>query len=545
MSVNFPTSLDTFTNPAPTDRVDVVSHSGQHTDHNDAVEALEAKVGANKSAVATSLDYKIGKKTDVVGGTVIDNSIVRFNGTTGGSIQGCSILIDDSTNVTGINNITAETGSFTTLNSSGGFVVGGTITVQDLDILGNILGADKIIAVLGSFTTLNSSGGFVTGGITATNGSFTAINTSAGLVVAGVMTALNSSITTDLTVGANMRASKGSFTDLNADTAIVTGKITATNGSFTTANFTKILSTNGSFDSLNNTNGIVASKITATNGSFTSINVTGIVGSGTIQALGMYTSGTCQAAKLNITGSSEVKDMRILGNITSVNLITATGGSYTNLNTGAIVATGVVTAVGGSYTNLNTSGLVGTGAMIFANGSITTNLTVGANMRAAKGSFTDLNVDTGLVCGKIIGSGSFSTLNTSAGLVVGGSFQGVDANLTGNAYGRNIQASQIITFDTEYANNGTSIDWNNGNKQSLVMDGTAKTLTFIGLQGSACANLLLRIHQRIASTITWPLVVKWANGSPIVLSASNGSVDIASFYYNGTYFYGVPTPGFE
>jgi hypothetical protein len=61
MASNFPSSLDTFTNPSSTDAMDSVSvpHATQHSDLNDAVEALQAKVGANSSAVTTSHDYKI------------------------------------------------------------------------------------------------------------------------------------------------------------------------------------------------------------------------------------------------------------------------------------------------------------------------------------------------------------------------------------------------------------------------------------------------------------------------------------------------------
>src|SRR3990167_634999 len=44
-ATNFPTSLDTLTNPAGTDSVATVSHSGQHSNANDAIEALEAKLG--------------------------------------------------------------------------------------------------------------------------------------------------------------------------------------------------------------------------------------------------------------------------------------------------------------------------------------------------------------------------------------------------------------------------------------------------------------------------------------------------------------------
>jgi len=60
MATNFPTSLDALTNPSGTDSMSSPSHAGQHTDANDAIEALQAKVGADSSAVTTSLDYKIG-----------------------------------------------------------------------------------------------------------------------------------------------------------------------------------------------------------------------------------------------------------------------------------------------------------------------------------------------------------------------------------------------------------------------------------------------------------------------------------------------------
>jgi hypothetical protein len=61
MATNFPASLDTLTNPTSTDSLVTVSHAGQHANANDAIEALQAKVGADNSAVATSLDYRINQ----------------------------------------------------------------------------------------------------------------------------------------------------------------------------------------------------------------------------------------------------------------------------------------------------------------------------------------------------------------------------------------------------------------------------------------------------------------------------------------------------
>lgn len=65
--INFPTSLDTLSNPVGTDKVNnavaALKHSTQHSNANDAIEALEAKVGINGSAVTTSHDYKLSSVT--------------------------------------------------------------------------------------------------------------------------------------------------------------------------------------------------------------------------------------------------------------------------------------------------------------------------------------------------------------------------------------------------------------------------------------------------------------------------------------------------
>ncbi len=58
----FPTALDDYPNPTASDQLDnattALKHHVQHSAINDAIEALEAKVGIDSSAVTTSLDYK-------------------------------------------------------------------------------------------------------------------------------------------------------------------------------------------------------------------------------------------------------------------------------------------------------------------------------------------------------------------------------------------------------------------------------------------------------------------------------------------------------
>jgi hypothetical protein len=61
MATNFPTSLDALTNPTSSNKLNDagVLHADQHANANDAIEALEAKVGINSSADTNSLDYKV------------------------------------------------------------------------------------------------------------------------------------------------------------------------------------------------------------------------------------------------------------------------------------------------------------------------------------------------------------------------------------------------------------------------------------------------------------------------------------------------------
>ena len=67
MATNYPTSIDAFTNPASTDAQNSPSHSLQHANANDAIEAIEAKVGiGNSTAGSAPVGYVL---TAVTSGT--------------------------------------------------------------------------------------------------------------------------------------------------------------------------------------------------------------------------------------------------------------------------------------------------------------------------------------------------------------------------------------------------------------------------------------------------------------------------------------------
>lgn len=78
--INYPTSLDTLTNPTSTDPQNNPSHSGQHADANDAIEALQVKVGANSSAVAASHDYILNHPHEKLFGAIHAPSGFLLNG---------------------------------------------------------------------------------------------------------------------------------------------------------------------------------------------------------------------------------------------------------------------------------------------------------------------------------------------------------------------------------------------------------------------------------------------------------------------------------
>jgi hypothetical protein len=59
MATTFPTSLDALTNPQGTDSVQAVPHAAQHANANDAIEALQSKVGIDGSIDPNSLDKRV------------------------------------------------------------------------------------------------------------------------------------------------------------------------------------------------------------------------------------------------------------------------------------------------------------------------------------------------------------------------------------------------------------------------------------------------------------------------------------------------------
>jgi len=101
VATNFPTSLDSLTNPTSSDSLNSPSHSAQHANVNDAVEALQAKVGVDSSAVASSHDYKIAQLEAISHGKILQvvygsTSTLATTSSTTYSDTGLSVTITPS-----------------------------------------------------------------------------------------------------------------------------------------------------------------------------------------------------------------------------------------------------------------------------------------------------------------------------------------------------------------------------------------------------------------------------------------------------------------
>ena len=98
MATSFPTSKDILINPDGLDSVKEVSHSEQHSNANDAIVALETKVGVNNSTDVNSLDYKV-KQLELNfqdPGEIKDLAAAII---TGGTHTGITVSYNDTTNL--------------------------------------------------------------------------------------------------------------------------------------------------------------------------------------------------------------------------------------------------------------------------------------------------------------------------------------------------------------------------------------------------------------------------------------------------------------
>ena len=183
MSTNYPTSLTVYTNPAPGDLVSTSiggrTHSQFHSDNNDDLESLQAKVGIDGSAVTTSHDYKLSgvatgdKAASLTGTETLTNKTISggiLSGTTNATAATLSVTdslftVKDNVDPTKTFQFQASSISAGTQRTKTMQDVSGTIYEtggQDVSVADGGTGASNATAGFNNLSPLTTKGDLVT-----------------------------------------------------------------------------------------------------------------------------------------------------------------------------------------------------------------------------------------------------------------------------------------------------------------------------------------------------------------------------------------------
>jgi hypothetical protein len=97
MATSYPSAIDTLVNPSSSNPLSSPSHSEQHTNANDAIEALETKIGINNSSDTNSIDYKVNS---------LQTAVTNIGNSTTAAIELLGLEGNNDIQVYGIENIT-------------------------------------------------------------------------------------------------------------------------------------------------------------------------------------------------------------------------------------------------------------------------------------------------------------------------------------------------------------------------------------------------------------------------------------------------------
>jgi hypothetical protein len=157
---------------------------------------------------------------------------------------------------------------------------------------------------------------------------------------------------------------------------------------------------------------------------------------------------------------------------------------------------------------------------------------------------TSLGVDDLIEVSEDTGLGSYASkklkLSTELALKLGSIAEDPTPELGGelNAGAHTIGFIQ----QTGTGSGAKTIDWTLGNKFKFTLGALNETFSFTA-PTNACSLLMLIIQDSVGGRdITWPATVKWLGAEPNWSLGGASKGIIASFYFDGTTYWGQGTP---
>jgi hypothetical protein len=247
-----------------------------------------------------------------------------------------------------------------------------------------------------------------------------------------------------------------------------------------------------------------------------------------------YTASTGYVT--SVTGSAPIASSG--GATPSISLAVATSAANGYLASGDWTTFNNKQSLLTAGTNITiSSGTISAGTATFGTGAYTATSTLVPYTGATGGVNLGSNF---LTTSGTLGSGNFALAGTGS-IGVSGSTNAATSLVVNGALGF-AAATQVLS-----TSNG-AVNWNNSAKQKVTLwnTGGTSTIAFTApTQGQTSLQLILVQGSTASSTVTFTGgTIKWAGGTAYTPTNSAGAIDVISFLYDGTNYYGVVSSGF-
>ena len=171
------------------------------------------------------------------------------------------------------------------------------------------------------------------------------------------------------------------------------------------------------------------------------------------------------------------------------------------------------------------------------------------------GTPTSKKITAGNVRGGLAASGANADITSMTGLSddgipiakVSGALANISEDASPELGGEMDCGAHSIGFTQQAATGDltTTIDWKLGNKFKFTFGAATPEVFTFTAPTNPCNLMLILVQDGTGSRLaTWPATVKWAGGVAPTLTTTGGGIDICSFYWDGTNYFGAASLAF-